>query len=162
GSSATDQGCSRPEAMVSTSTWTAADGAGALSAAGAARFAGVSLAPHAGSVARSRDITKGRSIRAPRKNVWGSAILAHRLAGRPERGRAVVHPDLVAHVAHAAGVGGDVLGAVFHRAHRDIAGQGHHAVLDHQQDFAGVDVVGVGEPIDDVVADALVRALVAA
>src|SRR5690606_7665712 len=57
--------------------------------------------------------------------------------------------------------GGDVLGAVFHRAHRDIAGQGHHAVLDHQQDFAGVDVVGVGEAVDDVVADALVRALVA-
>src|SRR5690606_39488653 len=157
GSSATDQGCSRPEATVSTSTSTTADGAGASSAAGAPPFAGASLAPHAGNAASSRDITKGRSIRAPRKHGWGSAILAHRLARRPERGRAVVHPDLVAHVAHAAGVGGDVLGAVFHRAHRDIASQGHDAVLDHQQDFAGVDVVGVGEAIDDVVADALVR-----
>src|SRR5690606_26478323 len=161
GSSATDQGCSRPEAMVSTSTWTAADGAGALSAAGASRFAGVSLAPHAGSVARSRGITKGRSIRAPRTNVWGSAILAHRLAGRPERCGAVVHSDLVAHVAYAAGVGGDVLGAVLHRPHGHVAGQGNHAVLDHQQDLAGVDVVVIGQAVDDVVANPLVGALVA-
>src|SRR5690606_33711163 len=87
--------------------------------------------------------------------------LAHRLAWWAAGGGTVVDADPVAHVAHAAGRGGEVLGTVLHRARGHVAGEDGDAAVDLEQDLAGVQGVVLGEPVDDVVGDAGVGAHIA-
>src|SRR3546814_1094780 len=82
------------------------------------------------------------------------AAHAHGFAGRARGSGTVVDADLVAHVARTAGGGGDVLGAMLHRPRGDIAGKGDDALLDLQQDLAGIERVVMGHPVVDLVGDA--------
>src|SRR5690606_40270147 len=86
---------------------------------------------------------------------WSSDVCSSDLAGSG----AVVDADPVAHVAHAAGRGGKILGPMFHRARRHVAGEDGDAAVDLEQDLAGVEAVVLGQPVDDVVGDAGVGAL---
>src|SRR5690606_27953674 len=55
--------------------------------------------------------------------------------------------------------GGKILGPMFHRARRHVAGEDGDAAVDLEQDLAGVEAVVLGQPVDDVVGDAGVGAL---
>src|SRR5690606_26572848 len=74
----------------------------------------------------------------------------------------VAHLDVVAHVAHAEALVGEVLGAVLHPAMPDAAGERRHPVADFDADVACVQVVGLGEAVVEVLADAFVGAAVVA
>src|SRR3546814_13361077 len=81
------------------------------------------------------------------------AAHAHGFAGRARGSGTVVDADLVAHVARTAGGRGDVLGAMLHRPRGDIAGKGDAALLELQQDLAGIQRVVMGPPVVDLVGD---------
>src|SRR5690606_36792980 len=87
---------------------------------------------------------------------------AHAFSGRPARRRTVVDPHAVYDLAHTAHLVGDVLGQVLHAALRHLAGQGHHAILDDQQDLGRIQGLMLRHAVDQLVDDARVGAGVVA
>src|SRR5690606_19605060 len=62
---------------------------------------------------------------------------------------------------HAGAGIGDVFGAVLHAAFGHAALQGHDAVAHAHADLAGIHVVGLGQPLTEILLQAFGRALVA-
>src|SRR5688572_9583997 len=77
------------------------------------------------------------------------------------RARTPLDPDLVHHVADPHDLLGEVLGTALGPAIVDGPAQDDLAVLDRDLDLRGIDAVVGHEPVTDLLAETIVRALVA-